>query len=232
LPASCSAGTRRKRRGAGSRTMGRVIVGEMEDARRCGGAPRGCHAGSREQALDDALTRSRPKDLAERVGFEPTGPRGPAVFKTASIDRSDTSPRVNSCSKCTRGAGMACESGPGAQVYRIGPASTKSSGRPRRTWRQSPSRALVVGTSTVRSRGRLEGQVVIDRPPGVMRDASAKSSASVTSLLNARVSSTQRANCSAGSAASRCPRDDCSCWMPSPANADVLSAFCRPARRR
>src|SRR5450759_764205 len=50
-------------------------------------------AGSREQALDDALTRSRSQDLAERVGFEPTGPRGPAVFKTAPIDRSGTSPR-------------------------------------------------------------------------------------------------------------------------------------------
>ena len=30
--------------------------------------------------------------LAERVGFEPTGPRGPAVFKTAPLDRSGTSP--------------------------------------------------------------------------------------------------------------------------------------------
>jgi hypothetical protein len=29
---------------------------------------------------------------AERVGFEPTGPCGPAVFKTAAIDHSATSP--------------------------------------------------------------------------------------------------------------------------------------------
>ena len=71
----------------------------------------GSHAASREQALDDALTRSRSQDLAERVGFEPTGPRGPAVFKTASIDRSDTSPRVNSCSMCAHRAGMAFASG-------------------------------------------------------------------------------------------------------------------------
>jgi hypothetical protein len=31
--------------------------------------------------------------LAERVGFEPTGREGPAVFKTAPINHSGTSPR-------------------------------------------------------------------------------------------------------------------------------------------
>ena len=32
-------------------------------------------------------------DLAEGVGFEPTGPCGPAVFKTAAIDHSATPPQ-------------------------------------------------------------------------------------------------------------------------------------------
>ena len=32
--------------------------------------------------------------MAERVGFEPTVPFGTAVFKTATINHSDTSPTV------------------------------------------------------------------------------------------------------------------------------------------
>jgi integrase len=42
--------------------------------------------------------------LAEREGFEPPGPCGPAVFKTAAIDHSATSPaatyKTSFCSKC------------------------------------------------------------------------------------------------------------------------------------
>src|SRR5450759_2949855 len=93
---------------AGRRTMGRVIVGEMEDARRGGGAPRGCHAGSRGKASVGAAARSRSQDLAERVGFEPTGPRGPAVFKTAPIDRSGTSPRPLADAILPPGGGSGC----------------------------------------------------------------------------------------------------------------------------
>ena len=37
--------------------------------------------------------------MEERVGFEPTGPGGPLVFKTSSINRSDTSPRKPICQR-------------------------------------------------------------------------------------------------------------------------------------
>jgi hypothetical protein len=37
--------------------------------------------------------------VAEREGFEPPGPCGPAVFKTAAIDHSATSPEVNRANK-------------------------------------------------------------------------------------------------------------------------------------
>ena len=32
--------------------------------------------------------------MAERVGFEPTGPFGSPVFKTGSLNRSDTFPQI------------------------------------------------------------------------------------------------------------------------------------------
>ena len=38
------------------------------------------------------LTGVRKDKLAERVGFEPTEPRGSTVFKTAAFDHSATSP--------------------------------------------------------------------------------------------------------------------------------------------
>ena len=46
------------------------------------------------QALHYSLGARAPK-LSEKVGFEPTEPLGSTVFKTASFDHSDTSPRNN-----------------------------------------------------------------------------------------------------------------------------------------
>ena len=37
--------------------------------------------------------------MAEGVGFEPTGPFGPAVFKTAAINRSTTPPEIMSATR-------------------------------------------------------------------------------------------------------------------------------------
>ncbi len=42
--------------------------------------------------LPGESTANEDWSLAERVGFEPTDPRGSTVFKTAAIDRSATSP--------------------------------------------------------------------------------------------------------------------------------------------
>jgi hypothetical protein len=52
---------------------------------------RGCASRSlcRFAALE---LRSHPTHMAERVGFEPTGPCGPPVFKTGALDHSATSP--------------------------------------------------------------------------------------------------------------------------------------------
>lgn len=41
-----------------------------------------------------AMRNSKERSMAEREGFEPPGPCGPAVFKTAAIDHSATSPEV------------------------------------------------------------------------------------------------------------------------------------------
>jgi hypothetical protein len=48
----------------------------------------------------DNLLHLAPLDLAEGVGFEPTGPCGPAVFKTAAIDHSATPPRAECQQGC------------------------------------------------------------------------------------------------------------------------------------
>ena len=42
--------------------------------------------------LLDKRWRKPLKNMAERVGFEPTVPRGTTVFKTVSFGHSDTSP--------------------------------------------------------------------------------------------------------------------------------------------
>src|SRR5450759_3440337 len=95
--------------------------------------------GSREQALDDALTRSRSQDLAERVGFEPTGPRGPAVFKTAPIDRSGTSPRPLADAILPPVAGAGCDGIPRPVLRPPGRVSAAS--RPLPGPRRAPRRA-------------------------------------------------------------------------------------------
>src|SRR3954463_10599973 len=41
-------------------------------------------------------SRRTSQKMAEREGFEPPGPCGPAVFKTAAIDHSATSPSTHS----------------------------------------------------------------------------------------------------------------------------------------
>ena len=43
------------------------------------------------------------RDLAEREGFEPPGPFGPTVFKTAAFDHSATSPGVGENTENRRG---------------------------------------------------------------------------------------------------------------------------------
>ena len=116
-------------------------------------------------------------------------------------------------------------------VYRIGLGVARVVSQTAENLEAVPSKSNVRRHCTVRSGSRLEGQVVIDRPPGdagcERKKLSLGHPPNEPSGLVGPASELLRR-----SAASRCHRDDCWCRMPSPANADVVSAFGRPAPRR
>ena len=114
--------------------------------------------------------------LAERVGFEPTGPCGPSVFKTAAIDHSATSPCGERRFKASRHIGGPSSSAPArcypsislplaastiASFSRWAVGSARKTRRP--VWRRS--RSMTSRSSSVRRRLSTSGWTITTRSP-------------------------------------------------------------------